>query len=439
MRYQPRRLSVSVRTFVPAVILGVGTLVGGNQAHAVDPLIAESDLPGIPISVTQGARRQVTESPTPVEQNDETNDPGAAARSAIAPAVEARPTARAPEEDARPAVAGVDPDEPVYDPTSGRVDIERLRQSYGLDDTPAKEPERNVSRAEPGVSDLDIAEPDPERPSMLDEDLNRIGETLARSMATAVTKKADDRKADPEKPKGPTTLTLIPGVNQLATISRGHPNRVVTPFTHPEIRTTASGAEITTTNSVVYIATNDEGPVTLYISEKGEPRLAASLTLVPQPIPPQEIVFNFTDEITRKFKVANPRAEDWETRQPYVDTLVDLFKALASQDLPSGYSLRKPHGSDVITCFGGQHVAFELGQVVEGHNIEVQVLRATNVSDVTVEVIGHQCSGEAVMAAAEWPYSILEPGASTEMYVAKHRLERITPDIRRPSLIGDTQ
>ncbi|MCK7553388.1 TraK domain-containing protein [Marinobacter goseongensis] len=464
------RLTVAVRSLVPTVILGMVAFSASPAAFADDPLLAENDLPGIPISITQGARRELL-SPS----NGGANDTVRAERQTVSTAAqESEPVSDAPAQQIlspdlpEPAmapprnddigIAGVDPDAPIVDPDTGRVNLELLRQRYEgsrpatqtvtppqpavstveqTEEATVSEENGLMSRMEPGMSELDIPNRAPERPSMLDEDLSRIGAQLAQSVAKTVQPRTSAPTPSNQKPKGPTTLTLIPGVNQLATISRGHPNRVVTPFTNPEIRTTATGAEISTADSVVYVATDQEGPVTLYISERGQPRLAASLTLVPQPIPPQEIVFNFTDDIARDFKIANPRAEDWETRQPYVDTIVDLFRTLATQDLPSGYSLRKPHGSDVITCFGGQHVAFELGQVVEGHNIEVQILRATNVSDVTVEVIGHQCSGNAVMAAAEWPHSILSPGQSTEMYVAKHRLERITPEIRRPSLIGD--
>lgn len=467
------RLTVAVRSLVPSLILGAVAITATPSTYADDPLLAENDLPGIPISITQGARRELL-SPSGESSTENAGDTKPSSTATAEAEAEADPDFDAPARQIltpdRPEpvmapdrmdnvdVAGVDPDAPIVDPETGRVDLELLRQRYegarpatqtvappapaispfeGPDAKPISSGNGRMSRLEPGMSELDMPEREPERPSMLNEDLSRIGAQLAQSVAKTVQPETNAQPPSNQKTKGPTTLTLIPGVNQLATISRGHPNRVVTPFTNPEIRTTASGAEISTADSVVYVATDQEGPVTLYISERGQPRLAASLTLVPQPIPPQEIVFNFTDEVARDFKIANPRAEDWETRQPYVDTIVDLFRTLATQDLPSGYSLRKPHGSDVITCFGGQHVAFELGQVVEGHNIEVQILRATNVSDVTVEVIGHQCSGEAVMAAAEWPHSILSPGQSTEMYVAKHRLERITPEIRRPSLIGD--
>ena len=219
-------------------------------------------------------------------------------------------------------------------------------------------------------------------------------------------------------------------------ISRGHPNRLVAPFSEPEVRTTNTDAEITTSGEIIYVATGSEQPVTLFVSPKGNERLAASITLLPVAIPPQEIRFKMDagDEV---IKYANPTAEDWETRTSYVDTITEAFRALALQDLPQGYTMRSPQPSDYVTCYAGKNVSFELGQVIDGHNMEIQVAVATNHGPRPVEIIGHQCAGERVLAAAEWPRSVLEPGQKTEVFVAIQRLEDAEPEIRRPSLIQE--
>jgi conjugal transfer pilus assembly protein TraK len=229
---------------------------------------------------------------------------------------------------------------------------------------------------------------------------------------------------------------LKPGVNRIMKISRGHPNRLIAPFAEPEVRTTNTDAEITTSGEIIYVATGSEQPVTLFVSPKGNERVAASITLLPVAIPPQEIRFKL-DAGEQVIKYANPEAEKWETRTPYVDTITEAFRALALQDLPQGYTMRSPQPSDYVTCYAGKNVSFELGQVVDGHNMEIQVAVATNHGSRPIEIIGHQCAGERVLAAAEWPRSVLEPGQKTEVFIAVQRLEDAEPEIRRPSLIQE--
>ena len=231
-------------------------------------------------------------------------------------------------------------------------------------------------------------------------------------------------------------VVLTPGVNRIMSISRGHPNRLIAPFANPEVRTTTSDAEITTSGEIIYVATGSENPVTLFVSPKGNERIAASITLLPQSIPPQEIRFKM-DTGNDVIKYANPAAEKWETRGSYVDTITEAFRALARQDLPQGYTMREPAPTDVMTCYADKSVSFNLGQVVEGHNMAIQVAVATNNGQRPVEIVGHQCAGYRVLAAAEWPHSILEPGQKTEVFIAIQRLEDAEPEIRRPSLIQE--
>lgn len=231
-------------------------------------------------------------------------------------------------------------------------------------------------------------------------------------------------------------VILKPGVNRILKISRGHPNRIIAPFHAPEVRTTNTDAEITTSGEIIYVATGSEQPVTLFVSPKGNERVAASITLLPQAIPPQEIRFRL-DAGNEVIKYANPTAEKWETRNSYIDTITQAFRALALQDIPQGYTMRQPAPTDYLSCHAGKSVSFELGQVVEGHNMEIQVAVATNNGMEPVEIIGNQCAGYRVLAAAEWPRSILEPGQKTEVFIALQRLEDAEPDIRRPSLIQE--
>lgn len=263
------------------------------------------------------------------------------------------------------------------------------------------------------------------------------GESVKDSKATReISEKLEKEIRENQETERQEIAVLKPGVNRIMKISRGHPNRLVAPFSNPEVRTTNTDAEITTSGEIIYVATGSEQPVTLFVSPKGNERVAASITLLPKAIPPQEIRFTL-DAGNEVIKYANPTAEQWETRTSYIDTITKAFRALALQDLPDGYAMRDPVPQDYLTCYAGKHVSFELGQVVEGHNMEIQVAVATNNGSQPIEIVGHQCAGDRVLAAAEWPRSILEPGQKTELFIALQRLDDAEPEIRRPSLIGE--
>ena len=82
-------------------------------------------------------------------------------------------------------------------------------------------------------------------------------------------------------------LTMTPGVNQIIPVAIGHPNRIVTPFGNPEVVSTSlSGGEkegecgeVCIKENVVYVATDKEHPVTMFITEKGSETQALSLTI----------------------------------------------------------------------------------------------------------------------------------------------------------------
>lgn len=236
-------------------------------------------------------------------------------------------------------------------------------------------------------------------------------------------------------------VTAEPGLNEIVHISRGHPNRVMVPFSNPEIRTTSNEAEINAKGSVIYVATNSDRPVTLFVTPEHNDRVAISLTLVPRPVAPQQIEVELESSYRSQVVQSNPKARDWEERTPYVDTLVSVFRALAKNDLPQGYTLRDPYPQERVSACSidprrGQ-VSFETAQVVEGHNIIVNVVVATNEGTRPVEVVGSQCSGNRVMGAAEWPRSVLEPGQKTEVFVARQRLDEREAQDRRPSTIQE--
>ncbi|KRW83737.1 type-F conjugative transfer system secretin TraK [Marinobacter sp. P4B1] len=275
--------------------------------------------------------------------------------------------------------------------------------------------------------------------SRLNSELRKLqGELLSASGNGKATE--SEQAGNTATPQGSGNIVMEPGVNEILQISRGHPNRILLPFENPKIQTTAADAQIKTDGSVVFVATNSTRPVTLFVSPHENPRMALSLTLVPSAMPPSQYEISLSEDAigipAGGYFMGNSTAEKWEKRGNYTRALVDLFEELAKENLPQGYKLRSPAIQDVHTCFSGPQVQYEVAQVAEGHHLVVQILVATNTGNEPVEVIGSHCAAEGVVAAAEWPNSILEPSQQTEMYVAFERKPAAQKKSRRPSALG---
>src|SRR5699024_2737518 len=73
------------------------------------------------------------------------------------------------------------------------------------------------------------------------------------------------------------------GINQIVPVAQNHLNRFVTPFSEPVV-VTGSKADYEIKENVIYVGTDDNKPVTMFITERGSQSAAISLTLVPQQI-----------------------------------------------------------------------------------------------------------------------------------------------------------
>lgn len=234
----------------------------------------------------------------------------------------------------------------------------------------------------------------------------------------------------------PTRLMLIPGVNELIPVALGHLNRIVTPFDSPQVRTT-SDAQTQIKGNVVYVATDKETPVSLYVTPSDQEAPALSVTLVPRRIPPREITLSIAGQQWPKLGVVNRKAATWEMAQPYVDSLRDLFRSLALNELPQGYDIRLAGKTDPSpTCFQpGLKFSFKQGQMVTGHYFTVYVGLVESIADEPVEVSEIACHSPEMVASSYWPRNILLPGEKTELYVAVRNPQQETVESLRPSLL----
>ena len=241
----------------------------------------------------------------------------------------------------------------------------------------------------------------------------------------------------------PQQIQIKPGINELMPIAIGHLNRLVTPFDNPVV-TTTSQATTSTKGKIVYVATADETPVTLYITPGEIQDIALSLTLIPKRIPAREIHLSLDKDnvklltkMQQQAKSSSAKPADQE--QEYITHLKKLFRDLGLQKTPAGFSLRDPSLSENIHCLQDR-VQIRTGQILEGHDMLILVGLARNTGFEPLELDERACATtqDEVLAVAAWPKVVLGPNESTELYIALRRSTEQAATLR-PSLLQRSQ
>jgi len=236
------------------------------------------------------------------------------------------------------------------------------------------------------------------------------------------------------------SVPVTPGVNEIIPIARNHLNRVLVPFSDPQVRTTSS-ADYQIHQQAIYIATQSQGPVTMYVTNGSDESTAISLTLVPRQIAPVEVSLSMRGGNEPMVYGSREQAGDWETSQPYVDTLRDLLREVALGEVPQGYSLANatPTSAFAGCAQPGLSFNFSSGQVLSGQKFRVHVGVASNTADQPIEFVENNCGAVDVAAVAAWPYTRLSPEQSTEVYVVYRQQTAAERDnsTARPRLIEE--
>lgn len=288
------------------------------------------------------------------------------------------------------------------------------------------------------VSPSSVLATGPEQGSEQQRSASKPAPASGGDSATTRTSQASDSS---DQTVEPVTLTLKPGVTEVLPIAKDHLNRIVTPYTNPQVRTTAN-AKIQVKNHVVYVASASEAPITVYVMPRDSESQALSLALVPRQIPPREITLQLADDEggARIKPVDRAAAQDWEQSQPYVEAIEELMSGLARGQVPSGFGLDSiTAGMNIPSCGSppGAELTYDfvgIGQRLTGGSLIAYVGRVTNTDDETIELDERWCRSERVVASAFWPRIMLEPGQQAEVYVVRsRRVESGTPE--RPSLL----
>ena len=236
------------------------------------------------------------------------------------------------------------------------------------------------------------------------------------------------------------TITVKPGVNQIVTIAVGQTNRIITPFAHPQVSSAAisggENGEAFVKDNVVYISTARTTPFSVFITDKGNEDLAISLTLLPRKIPSREVRLTLSGTESQMV-YGTEEAETWEKSQPYVTGIKRALREIAMQNVPSGYQLSSiPAGYKLPKCSAeGFAVDFSKGQLMAGSRLHYVVGKITNVSAHTLEFRESTCGDYDIAAVAVWPYNMLEPGKSSEIYVVRHAPGRSVNLQKRASVL----
>jgi conjugal transfer pilus assembly protein TraK len=240
---------------------------------------------------------------------------------------------------------------------------------------------------------------------------------------------------------GPQHIAVKPGINELMPIAVGHLNRLVTPFEHPVV-TTTSQATTNTKGKIVYVATADETPVTLYITPGDNQDIALSLTLIPKRIPAREIHLDLDKDsyqLLNQWQRTDESRSSNQQEQAYINQIKALFRDLGLQKTPAGYSLREPKPQEQIRCLQDR-VQIKTGQVLESQDRLILVGLAKNTGGDMLEFDERSCATtqQDVMAVSVWPNVVLKPQEATELYVVVRQSPEASNSLR-PSLLSGGQ
>jgi conjugal transfer pilus assembly protein TraK len=236
---------------------------------------------------------------------------------------------------------------------------------------------------------------------------------------------------------GPRTVTVRPGANAILELAIDHLNRIVTPFSRPSVRTVSSiSTEVD--GNVLYVATAEETPATLYISDGDDARTTIGLTLAPRRVPPREIRLQVPGvkagrstslNDTAHTRATAPRSEPiiaatWRQPQRYVEELTAGFRSLALGEAPDGYSERRARSSETLSC--GEGLSIRRARAFDGGPLRFITAKVSPRSGKTISLNAQRCrlrSGDAIAAVALWPSVELQANTEADLIVAV-RLDR---------------
>lgn len=204
---------------------------------------------------------------------------------------------------------------------------------------------------------------------------------------------------------------LSNGNNEMIYVAMSMPNRIATPFAQPKIISVSDeDMSYEVIGQDVYIVPAREVPVGIFIvDEARQGGVVASLTLMPQNIPSQNIVLQFDQPAT---SVARGEQEA-PASSDYLDTLRSVLRSVAQGAAPQGYAESTLKVGSVLV--GGLTVIPDRQYI--GQRVTVYRYRVENTTNETIELSEPAFNDKGVRAVAFWPEARLEPRGQTHVFV----------------------
>ncbi|WP_419600356.1 hypothetical protein [Thiolapillus sp.] len=131
----------------------------------------------------------------------------------------------------------------------------------------------------------------------------------------------------------PKVINITNGVTEVLTVSKLMPNRIATPYKKPQV-IDASGADIQTIGSNVYILPKDDKPFGIFITDEENDLPVASLTLIPKGTPSQNILLQIDRRVTN---YSAPEDKKMPTPEEYTRKLVFILRKAMTGHIPEGF------------------------------------------------------------------------------------------------------
>lgn len=231
------------------------------------------------------------------------------------------------------------------------------------------------------------------------------------------------------------TIKPKPGRTESVIIAKGKLNRIVTPYAEPKVLT-VDNVETKIDGSAIYIATDSESPVSMFISDS-ESGSAASLQLSPQElVMPVEIRIEGDPKANAGEAGSSKNDRLFRQDSPYITEVKSIMQNLGKQQIPQGFTLEGL--TDELRAMTFCHdpgLTYWPGQLLSGHDSRIVVLIAQNNGLVATTFEESFCAGENTMAVAAWPKVRLEPGEKTEIYLLLRLPEGKSGEEIRPALL----
>ncbi|RZU36762.1 conjugal transfer pilus assembly protein TraK [Fluviicoccus keumensis] len=197
--------------------------------------------------------------------------------------------------------------------------------------------------------------------------------------------------------------------NHVVTVSNTLVNRIATPFKSPSLLG-SEGIDYKVVGQDIYVVFHADQPIGVFVreDESVNPNSpVASLTLVPKPVPGQNIALLFDKTPTA------PREHKPEEPNSYQDGIRIALTDIVMGNIPDGYA--EGSLSTGIARLGG--LMLTPVKVYSGADRNIYQYAVENISDAVIDLNEPSFFHDGVRAVAFFPSVRLTPKASTTAYI----------------------